>query len=79
MLEKASLKLGELNSIARIVPDIDLFIQMHVNKESVISSRIEGTRTNIEEVLFPEEEILPEKKDDWKEVKNYTNSLNHSI
>jgi Fic family protein len=79
LLEKASLKLGELNSIARIVPDISLFIHMHINKESVISSRIEGTRTNIEEALFPEDEIIPEKIDDWKEVKNYTTAMNESI
>lgn len=79
LLEKASLKLGELNSLARFVPNIDLFIHLHVTKESVISSRIEGTKTSIEEALFPEEEILPEKKNDYNEVKNYTNAVNHSI
>jgi Fic family protein len=79
LLENASIKLGELNSIARIVPDIDLFIHMHINKESVISSRIEGTKTNIEEALFPIDEIMPEKIDDWNEVRNYTTALDESI
>lgn len=79
LLEKASLKLGELNSLAEFVPSIDLFIHLHVTKESVISSRIEGTKTEIDEALFPEEEILPEHRDDYDEVKNYTRALNASV
>jgi Fic family protein len=79
LLEKASIKLGELNSYARLVPNIDLFIQLHVSKEAVISSRIEGTQTNITEAMFPVEELSPEKRNDWKEVNNYTNALNNAI
>jgi Fic family protein len=79
LLEKASIKLGELNSYARLVPNIDLFIQLHVSKEAVISSRIEGTQTNIKEAMLPLEEISPERRNDWKEVNNYTNALNNAI
>ncbi|OJW31912.1 MAG: cell filamentation protein Fic [Sphingobacteriales bacterium 46-32] len=79
LLEKASIKLGELNSFARLVPNIDLFIQLHVTKEAVVSSRIEGTQTNMDEALLPEEEIRPERRNDWQEVHNYTNALNNAI
>ncbi|HRO41853.1 MAG TPA: Fic family protein [Flavipsychrobacter sp.] len=79
LLERASIKLGELNSYARLVPNIDLFIQLHVTKEAVVSSKIEGTQTNINEAILPEEEISPEKRNDWKEVRNYTKALVHAI
>jgi len=79
LLEKAAVKLGELNSFTRLIPNIDLFIQLHVTKEAVISSRIEGTQTNMDEALLPVEEIQPERKNDWQEVNNYVDALNMAV
>ena len=79
MLGQADRHLGRLDMYSEHIPNLDLFVRMHVVKEATQSSKIEGTRTNMEEALLEKEDVALDKRDDWEEVQNYVAAMNDAI
>ncbi|OQC49744.1 MAG: Adenosine monophosphate-protein transferase SoFic [Tenericutes bacterium ADurb.Bin024] len=69
--------LGELNTIASLIPDDKLFIYAFMRKESLISSQIEGTQATLEDIFNPHTDEL--KRLEVDEVNQYTKALDQAI
>lgn len=54
LLIKAHKQLAVLNTNAKNIPHVPLFITMYIRKEALLSSQIEGTQATLEDVLDPE-------------------------
>lgn len=79
LLSQADMELGRLDMYSKYIPNIDLYISMHVLKEATRSSRMEGTQTNMDEAILDKDDIPPDKRDDWEEVQNYTKAMEWAI
>ena len=79
-LDQALISLGRLDSVATLLPDIDLFLYMYVRKEAVLSSQIEGTKSSLSDLLLFELEQAPGAPlDDVIEVSNYVAAIDHGL
>ncbi len=80
LLIMAERALGRLDGASGILPNVDLFVAMYVNKEAVLSSQIEGTQASLIDVLaFEADAAMPENPQDIEEVINYINAVNFGL
>lgn len=79
LLERAAASLGGLDTFSHFAPSVDHFLKLHVTKEAVVSSQIEGTQTSMDEALLPLASVGAEHHDDWHEVNNYIAAMNYAI
>ena len=78
-LADAERALGELNGVGRLIPN-PMLIRSFIRREAVSSSRIEGTVTDVEQlVLFEVDQTDDDQRDDRQEVLNYMNALLYGI
>ena len=77
LINRAYLLLGRLDGMATILPDINLFVSMYVQKEAVISSQIEGTQASLIDVL--QKDRKNEKIKDTEEIVNYIKATNYAF
>jgi Fic family protein len=79
LLSQADRELGRLDMYSNYIPNIELFISMHVLKEATQSSKIEGVQTKVDEAILDKEDIPLDKRDDWVEVQNYIKAMESAI
>lgn len=79
LLSEASRIIGKLDMFSEYVPNVDLYIKMHIAHEATQSSKIEGTQTHFGEVIKDRDDIPSDRRDDWQEVQNYIKALNFGI
>lgn len=77
-MSEADSALGHLQGLGRLIPEPDLLVGPFLTREAVASSRIEGTKASLSDVLKAEEAVA-EKTDDVMEVERYLNAAHRAI
>lgn len=82
-LSRADARLSELSGIGSQLPNPQLLIAPYLRQEAVLSSRIEGTQTNLaglfEDELRPADQNASADRDDAREVGNYVRAMQFGI
>ena len=81
-LSRADAALSELSGLGRHLPNPHLLIAPYVRREAVLSSRIEGTKASLSDLLLDEMKgtaSAPREDDDVREVRNYVTALEYGI
>lgn len=80
-LSRADAALSELSGLGRLLPNPHLLISPYVRREAVLSSRIEGTRASLSDVLLDEmgDDAARRGATDVHEVRNYIKALEFGV
>lgn len=77
---RADAALSELAGVGRLLPNPHLLIDPLMRQEAVLSSKIEGTRASLSDVLEAEAlEMTDAESGDVHEVRNYIGAMTHGL
>lgn len=81
LLDEATGAVHRLGGVGRLIPNPHLLIGPHLRLEAVLSSRIEGTTTDVGQLLrFEAGQVpSPDAADDATEVTNYIVAMEHGL
>ncbi|HLC71695.1 MAG TPA: Fic/DOC family N-terminal domain-containing protein, partial [Candidatus Nanoarchaeia archaeon] len=78
-LSRADATLGKLSGVGLLLPNPNLLIMPYLRKEALLSSRIEGTRISLSELLLSEAKGTEENTPDAFEVINYIHAVKYGL
>lgn len=78
-LSRADAALSELSGLGRRLPNPHLLIAPYMRREAVLSSRIEGTKASLSDLLLDEIEDDHPVDADVREVRQYVEALEYGI
>lgn len=81
-LSRADAALSELSGLGGQLPNPHLLISPYIRREAVLSSRIEGTKASLSDLLIDEIEDGNHRRpenEDIHEVRNYIRAMEHGI
>ena len=81
LLDEATAAVNRLGGVGLLLPNPHLLIAPYLRMEAVLSSRIEGTQTDVPQLLRLEADQItsPEEAADAREVANYVVALEHGL
>ncbi|MEA3304899.1 MAG: Fic/DOC family N-terminal domain-containing protein [Patescibacteria group bacterium] len=73
----ATLLIGKLDGITRLLPDIDFFLRMYIRKDATSSSQIEGTRATMIDAIEAESKTSQNIPDDVDDILHYIDAIHY--
>lgn len=79
LIDKANRSLGRLDGVTSQLPNTVLFTQFYIQKEALLSSQIEGTRSTFSDILMVDADGISNISIDTQEVLNYVSAIKYGI
>lgn len=77
--DTATLFLGKLDGITKLLPDVDFFIFMYMRKDAASSSQIEGTNATMIDSIEAESHTSDKLPDDVDDILHYLKAMNYGF